>query len=762
MTWLGLRLATAGGRGALGTLALTALAVAIGTAILLAAASFVPALADRDQRTAWRDGFEIADEGGTLVLVVEDRFEGRLLTRVHVAPTADAVGGAEPIPPPLPTLPANGEAYVSPALAELLARVPADALGGRVGRVVGAIDGRWLASPDELLAIIGDDADTLRSAAAYPVQAFGTEPPPVTLPPLGALIVVLAAVGAMAPVAVFVGTATRMSAARREARLAALRLVGATPGQVARLGTIEALVATVSGALGGVVLFLLIRPFVAQIPLDGATWWPESITPPIPLAVGLLLAVQIVGSGGALVAMRRLTITPLGVQRRSQPTPPTAARVVPIGVAIVALLAAIAVFRSASGEGGVSLAAAGLAFAGIIAGIAYAGPWLTSLVGRALQRIPAGASTLLAARRLDDEPRGSFGAIAGVIMAVFVAGAFFTFSAYTEEQAGRDTDPLLRPGDVEVQLGGGAATTGEELQAALLAVRGVNEAVPMTTLALVQQGGIVGLAWLAPCVDVARVMRLDPADCSATGITSMAGATFEGLYRIVPELSHPDERPQPTADIELAMSPSDGLLAGRRDIAPFLPDLLIDPSALGPDVARAFPVSRVHVATDGSSGADERVRTAVVTREPAAFVRFESERIAMNSQFEEIGRIVAMGLVATLALAGCSLAVAVTTATLERRRQFVFLRSAGMPASALRATILLQAGVPLTAVAIVSTALGGVVGVAVLWVVTGTVVMPDVSLFGIVAASVIVAMAIVVLTLPPLERMTRPASLRHE
>jgi hypothetical protein len=85
-----------------------------------------------------------------------------------------------------------------------------------------------------------------------------------------------------------------------------------------------------------------------------------------------------------------------------------------------------------------------------------------------------------------------------------------------------------------------------------------------------------------------------------------------------------------------------------------------------------------------------------------------------------------------------------------------------MPASALRATILLQAGVPLTAVAIVSTALGGVVGVAVLWVVTGSLVVPDVSLFGIVAASVVVAMGIVVLTLPPLERMTRPASLRHE
>ncbi len=108
MTWLGWRLATAGGRGALGALVLTALAVAIGTAILLAAASFVPALADRDQRTAWRDGFEIANEGGTLVLVVEDRFEGRLLTRVHVAPSESA-GSVDPVPPPLQAMPRPGE-----------------------------------------------------------------------------------------------------------------------------------------------------------------------------------------------------------------------------------------------------------------------------------------------------------------------------------------------------------------------------------------------------------------------------------------------------------------------------------------------------------------------------------------------------------------------------------------------------------------------------------------------------------------------------
>ncbi len=168
---------------------------------------------------------------------------------------------------------------------------------------------------------------------------------------------------------------------------------GPRPARSPGLATIEALVATGSGALGGIVLFALARPLVARIPLDGTTWWPEAITPPLPVAIALLVAVQVVGAAGALVAMRRLTITPLGVQRRSQPARPSAVRVVPTVVAIVALLVAIAAFRTDGIAGGPSLAAAGVAFAAVIGGIAYAGPWLTSLVGRALQRVPG--------RRLD-------------------------------------------------------------------------------------------------------------------------------------------------------------------------------------------------------------------------------------------------------------------------------------------------------------------------------------------------------------------------
>ena len=760
MNRLGLRLALAGGRGAALGLGLTATAVAIGTAILLFALSFLPALADRESRMAWYESLPYAAETGTRVLSMPDRVDGRLLVRVHVA--ADpAPAATAPVPPGIPALPGPGEAYVSPALAALMADLPSDQLTDRIGTVIGEIGPSAVPAPDALVAVIGTTPEDLAAIGAGPVSAFATEVPPPDLDPIGLLILVIAAIGALAPVAVFVSTATRMSAQRRELRLAALRLVGATPTQVARLAAVEALLATILGALGGIVLFVLVRPLIARIPLDDATWWPEAIVPPLVPAIGLLIAVQAAGVAGALISMRRLTVTPLGVQRRTVPPRPTVTRLVPLGVSIVGLLGTAFAFRS-SGELWMAVVV-GLCFAGVIGGIALAGPWLTALTGRALHRVSRGASGLLAARRIDDDPRGSFGAIAGVIMAVFVASAFFTFTSYVEGEMGRDTDPLLQPDGVVAYLGS-SANGGHAAVEALSATPGVRRVLAIREIGLVQAEGIVAGGWLASCAEVVEVLALEGASCPASGVSTASG--FEGITgesTVVPEIGDPTGTEPPMLPIRFDAGDAVPLMADEGDMAGFLPPLLIDPSALDdPSAAEAFPVSRIQVLTDGSPGAGERVRTTIVRSAPAALIRLEAERLAQNAQFEEIGRIVAIGLVGTLALAGCSLAVAVVTSTLERRRQFAFLRSAGMATSSLRSTLLLQAGVPLTGVAIASAILGVITGMALLWLAGDVLSTPDESLVLVLGASLLVAMGIVALTLPPLERMTRPTSVRSE
>jgi hypothetical protein len=345
---------------------------------------------------------------------------------------------------------------------------------------------------------------------------------------------------------------------------------------------------------------------------------------------------------------------------------------------------------------------------------------------------------------------------------VFVASAFFTFAAYTRTQMVVVTD-FLRPNAVVTWLGNGSGLS-DDLADRIAGIDGVTGAVPVREVGLLRDEGYQAFGWLASCADVVIVLGLEGATCDPGGVTPRTDAMVEGVFELFPDRSDPTGATPPSAPLVVPGGVTSSLSAGLPpELLGFLPDLLIDPAALAdPAAASAFPVTRIHIATDGSPGVGERVRDAILAAAPAAYVTLQQEGPTIEGPYEEIGRIVAIGLLGTLALAGCSLAVAVTTATLERRRQFVFLRSAGMSASGLRATILLQAGVPLVAVAGASALLGVIVGMAVVWIAGGTVALPDVSMVGALGGSLVVAMLIVALTLPPLERMTRPESLRHE
>ena len=757
MIQLGLRLALSGGRGAIARIALTALAVAVGTAVMLFALSFKPALDDRSTRAAWWDATQVtsdsAAETGLRMHVSTDTAFGQPIIRMLVAPIDDAA----PVPPGIPRLPAEGEAFVSPALAARIAALPADQLANRIGTIAGTIGDGALRSPDELVAVIGSDETMLREAGSIPIQRFPTEPRVPELPPILVLIVVLAVAGALAPVIVFVSTATRLSAARREQRLAALRLVGGTPRQVARLAAIEAVVPTVLGALAGLVLFIATRPMVARIPLDGTTWFPASITPPLVPAVILLAAVPIVGVLAAIVTLRRIVVTPLGVQRRQTPPPPGVLRLVPLAVSLVALLGVLGATRGRVADDIVLLVLLGASFAGVVGGIALAGPWLTAIIGHALRRGPGGASTLLAARRLTDDPRGSFGSIAGVIMAVFVASAFFTFSSYARAQAGISPGPLA-PGHVIVDLPYGSGAPGDELPGALEDVSGVTAAVPIRT-GEIHHADTIDFVALTDCAAV--IAQLAPGTRCGDGPIHSVGYEFASdTYRFIPDRPGRDGvRREAPLRIDRA---SVDQVEGSVMIWNWLPLVLLDADAF-PDLAAASGVTRIVVATDGAPATAERIRTLTLAAYPVADVTVGSETATTQPLFAEFERVVHLGLIGTMILAGCSLAVAVTTGMLDRRRQFALLRSAGMPVSRLSTMVMLQAGAPLVAVAAFSGLLGVVVAQSILRLATSDAVpIPDASILVTIGASVLAALSVVALTLPPLDRMTRPDAVRVE
>jgi hypothetical protein len=124
-----------------------------------------------------------------------------------------------------------------------------------------------------------------------------------------------------------------------------------------------------------------------------------------------------------------------------------------------------------------------------------------------------------------------------------------------------------------------------------------------------------------------------------------------------------------------------------------------------------------------------------------------------------------VGVLISLLIAGCSLAVAVAGGFVERKRPFALLRLAGMPLASLRRIVMLEAAVPLVLVVAVSVGAGLLASSfmldATLTLAVG-LVAPSWSYCGVMLSGLVAALAVVALTLPLLDRVTAPASTRLE
>ena len=81
------------------------------------------------------------------------------------------------------------------------------------------------------------------------------------------------------PILILIGTATRLAAARREERYAALRLVGATTRQISVISSVDAVVSALLGALLGIALFALLQPALAGTAITSPRYFADEVTP---------------------------------------------------------------------------------------------------------------------------------------------------------------------------------------------------------------------------------------------------------------------------------------------------------------------------------------------------------------------------------------------------------------------------------------------------------------------------------------------------
>lgn len=419
-----------GGRGPL-MAGLSVFAVAVSTALLLLTLGVDHGFAGRGGRESWLHPVEAKKNATAIQAVSTDFVRGRPVAVVDLA----ALKGKAPAPPGMPHFPRPGEVWMSPALKELSGELPADQLKDRFtgrgssNRIAGRLGRQALEYPGQLVAVVGVSADNPALGPTHPTD-FGLDPYSAvpsrisnfdgsvplwystTYKALSAFATALLVV----PLVVLGAAAGRLASARRDRQLAAMRLVGATPGQVLAITTFETVLLGTVGALLGAALYIVSLPFAARVSATGGAWFVSDLWVGPAVLAAMLVAVPLTVGASALVGLRKLVISPLGVARRQSPRGTRAWRL----VLFVALLVAYAIVAPSIG---MSEAAPFAVFFGVLfLGLSVLGPFVVGLLGRAMVAFARGPKTLLAGRRLVDDPRSAWRTVGGITLAAFVAG----------------------------------------------------------------------------------------------------------------------------------------------------------------------------------------------------------------------------------------------------------------------------------------------------------------------------------------------------
>ena len=120
------------------------------------------------------------------------------------------------------------------------------------------------------------------------------------------------------PAMFFLAQCARLGTPGRNRRLAAFRLAGATPTQVAWVAAVETGLATLLGALLGAAAYLAGRVLLDQPNPEGIRPLPTDVLPAMQTIVGIVLGVPLLATALTVLLLRRVAITPFGVVRESR------------------------------------------------------------------------------------------------------------------------------------------------------------------------------------------------------------------------------------------------------------------------------------------------------------------------------------------------------------------------------------------------------------------------------------------------------------
>ena len=602
----------------------------------------------KDSELAVASGFDIVDDQPITVLRVALPESGTTSVRV---PGSDVV-------------PKQGEYLASPALAKRIASLPADQLGDRYGKQIGTLSPDAVEGPDSMVAVVGTDLGTVASSQSYippqVVTSFQGVPYENEAYRIATLI---GAIAVLVPALLLVGIVTDLGAAQRAERFATLRLIGATPQQVARTAALEIGATTFVGALAGVGLYLAMIPVATQITLGSSRFYHSDL---LRSPINGILAVATTTVGAAAVAWwrtRRADIGPLGGSRERIERRPRLISLAPVILGLAGLVSAPTMAQHESTLVAYLLPAS---FLCTMLGMLWAGPVLTWWVARGGRALARSAAQVIGFNRITRHPRAVFKAVAGVVIAVYAMTVF----AVAITVAGGTRDITQGGGHLNPTTLEATPTVGDDeiLDSAvdrLSAVPGV------TTVAVGRMSG-------DPRKEGQVILEADKAEAlGAPHVESPDGSvsiSTRWLYK------NEAASPSPISAEEQAAAREQG------------PPILL----VGTDPA--------------DPGAVERARTTLLTSDlglstsptsPSSIRSIQGS--AMENQFAKLGYI---GIIIAASISTVSLGVSTAAALLGRRRVLSLLRLVGMSPATLRAMVSYETVLPATTALIMSIGLG--------------------------------------------------------
>ena len=756
---MGVRLAVGGGRTALTRLTLSSIGIGLAVAVLLVMASVGTMNGNRaDRRDAARaDDQPVAGVSPTYFFSNTTEFRGKRVDMNLVRATAPD----SPKPEGLPALPADGEMYASPALADLLRSDEGNLLRPRLPeKIVGTLDQSLVPMPGDLVAWVGGDEEQVDHGYPTPAYSFGWDQPTGDLNAGLLVLVLIGAVVVLLPLFTFVGSTSRIAGAERDRRLSALRLVGAGSRQVRRIAAAETLVSAVIGLVLGTGIFLVARQFAEQVDVMGERSYVSDVVPDPLLVVVIVLLVPAVSVLTALFALRRTIVEPLGVVRQSTPVRRRAWwRFAMVAAGVVLMTTQLSMTKQ-SIEWGVSVAA-GAAL--LLIGVPVLLPWL---VERVVNRLRGGPpSWMLAIRRLQLDSGTSTRVIGGV--AVVLAGTITLQTVLLSLGGGlRFSDPFgYQPSTVEI-------STGTQESDKIL--RDVTRADGVRSARLVRYGSVYEPG------SEDRSYSVGVLDCAAmrelTGVRDCQdGDIFE-----VP--SNYEQRPAPGTALELREYSYPGcdtyevaahwiMPAGAKKTTEIdqlrgtYAMTLVTPGALkGQPFPSQFATVTVRVDENLTSDQLEGIRNAAADYrwQTHLYVYDGPERTAEQQGYLTVRNAMIAAALLTLFVACVSLLVLAVEHIRERRRPLAMLAASGVPTGVLGRSLLWQVALPIVLGVAVALLTGLGLAALVMDLIDQPLAFDWPGITLMCASAAAMTMLVSALTLPFLKRAMRLNTIRTE